>query len=148
VKVHQIMSYPVVKVAQDTPLREVARIMLAEQIGAVPIVDDDGRLCGIVTESDFAGRERYLSFSAVRLAEVFGELIGDDGVETVYRDARSHPAAEVMSSPVVTISEDAPIGALVKLMLERNIRHVPVERDRMPVGMVTRRDLLRLMVDD
>lgn len=147
-KVHQIMSYPVVMVLQHTPLHEVARIMLAQNIGAVPIVDDSGRLCGIVTESDFAGRERHLSFSAERFAEVFGELVDNEGVEDVYRDARSLPAAEIMSTPVVTIREDAPIGAVVKLMLERSIRHVPVERDGMPVGMVTRRDLLRIMVDE
>ena len=147
-KVHQIMSYPVVTVGQHTPLREVARTMLAEHIGAVPVVDDGGRLCGIVTESDFAGRERYLSFSAERLTEVFGELIDDHGIEAAYRGASSLPAAEVMSSPVVTTTEDAPIGDVVRLMLERKVRHIPVERDEMPVGMVTRRDLLRIMVDE
>ena len=83
-KVHQIMSYPVVTVRQHTPLREVARVMLAEDIGAVPVVDDGGRLCGIVTESDFAGRERHLSFSAERLAEVFGELNDGHGIEAAY----------------------------------------------------------------
>ena len=53
-----------------------------------------------------------------------------------------------MSSPVATTTEDAPIGAVVRLMLERKVRHIPVERDGMPVGMVTRRDLLRIMVDE
>jgi CBS domain-containing protein len=51
------MSYPVVTVGQHTPLREVAHTMLAEHIGAVPVVVDGGRLCGIVTESDIIGRE-------------------------------------------------------------------------------------------
>ncbi len=147
-KVHQIMSYPVVTVGQHTPLREVARIMLAEHIGAVPVVDDGGRLCGIVTESDYVGRERHLSISAERLAEAFGEPIDGHGIEAASRGASSLPAAEVMSSPVVTTTADATIGAVVRLMLERKGRHIPVERDGLPVGMVTRRDLLRIMVDD
>jgi CBS domain-containing protein len=148
VKVRQIMSSPVVTAAQDTPLREVARLMLEKQIGAVPVVGADGRLRGIVTESDFVGRARPLAVSARPIAEVFGQLTDDRGIVAVYRDARSLPVAEVMRSPVVTTGEDAPIGAVVRLMLERKVRHIPVERDGVPIGMMTRRNLLRLVLDD
>lgn len=145
-KVRDIMSHPVVVVNEDDSLEDAARAMLTRGIGCVPVVDDGGRLTGILTESDFAGARRPLPFSAFGAPQVLGEWIPQEGVEQILAEARRRSVSEVMTRDVVTIGEKDSVTRLVHLMIERELRHVPVVEDRRVVGVVTRRDLLRLMV--
>lgn len=141
-----IMSSPAVCVPQDADLARVARLMLDHDIGAVLVTDAAGKLVGIVTDGDFAGREVSIPFSAFRLPSVFGKWLGgEDSIEAIYAHARVHTAAEVMSSPVHAVNEDDFIEAAIGLMLEHDIKHLAVVRDGVPVGMVARHDLLKLM---
>lgn len=146
-KVKDIMSQPVITAREDASLEEVARLMLQHDIGAVPIVDDRGRLVGIITESDFTGKERGFPFSVYRAPQVFGEWITPEGIERIFAAARSRKAKEIMSAPVVTAREDEPVSAVVERMIQYNLHRIPVVRDSVPVGMITRHDLLKLMLD-
>lgn len=142
-----IMTQPVASVDETASLDEVARLMLDRHIGCVLVVDGDGRLTGIVTETDFTGRERGIPFSIYRLPTLLGRWIGPTGVEDIYRDARSRPVKEIMTSPVITAAEDEPVTDIVTRMINHNRRRLPVVRDGRPVGVVTRHDLLKLLVD-
>lgn len=144
-KVRDIMSAPVVTVGTDTNLEEVARLMLDRQIGAVPVVGPDGRLVGIVTESDFSAKERPVPFSFLRLPSVLGHWL-PDAVEEVYEAARAVKAAEIMTRNAVTVSEDDLLKEAIRRMCEHDVHRLPVVRGRVPVGMITRHDLLRLML--
>jgi|DewCreStandDraft_2_1066082.scaffolds.fasta_scaffold01198_14 CBS domain-containing protein len=146
-QVKDIMSQPVITVHEEASLEEVAKLMLQHDIGAVPVVDDDGRLVGIITESDFTGKERGFPFSVYRAPQVFGEWITPDGIERIYAAARARKAKEIMSAPVVTAREDEPVTALVERMTHYDLHRIPLGRDGVPVGMVTRHDLLKLMLD-
>lgn len=145
--VGSIMSWPAITVREDTSLEDVAWLMLAHRIGGAPVLNEHGHLSGIVTESDFVGRERGVPFSAFRAPQVFGQWLPEDGLRRLYRAARTLKVRDVMSSPVVTIHDDASIPDLVRLMIRRNLRRVPVMRDGALVGMVTRHDILHLMAD-
>lgn len=146
-KVRDIMSQPVITAHEEASLEEVAKLMLEHEIGAVPVVDDRGRLVGIITESDFTGKERGFPFSAYRAPQVFGEWLEPDGLERIYAVARTRKAKEIMSAPVVTAEEDEPVTAVVERMIHYDLHRIPVVRDGVPVGMVTRHDLLKLMLD-
>lgn len=143
--VKEIMHQPVVTVGPDATLEQVARTMLDHGIGGVPIVDADGRLQGIVTESDFCGRECFVPFSAFKLPRVFGQWLPKEGLEAIYQAARAMKARDVMSAPVITASEDETVTELVRRMVERDVKRLPVVRGGTPVGIVTRHDLLRMM---
>lgn len=78
--VREIMSQPAITVPKDTPLAEVARVMVERGIGRVPAVTDGGRLAGIVTESDFSAKERGVPFSLLRLPQLFGHWLDRDNV--------------------------------------------------------------------
>ena len=113
-KVRDIMSAPVVTVREDTPLAEIARLMIDRRIGGVPVVGGDGRLVGIVTESDFSAEERGVPFSLLRLPQLFGHWVSRDNLEAVYEEARNITAGQVMtrkSSPSPrTIPSNPPRG--------------------------------------
>jgi CBS domain-containing protein len=145
-KVREIMVAPVVVVKEETSLEDIARTMLEHGIGGVPVVDARGKLSGIVTESDFAAKERGIPFSLVRAPQLFGNWLGPSGLEHVYRAARSMTAREIMQSCVITVTEDDSLERVLQFMMRHDINRVPVVRDGVPVGIVTRHDLLRLML--
>jgi CBS domain-containing protein len=145
-KVSEIMSQPAITVREDAALEKVAQTMINHKVGCVPVVDERGGMSGIITESDFAVKEKGIPFSTFRVPQLFGQWLGDAGVEQVYAAARTKTAAEIMSAPVITVTEGASIEEVLKLMLDYDVNRIPVVREKLPVGMVARYDLLKLML--
>ncbi|MBW6393889.1 CBS domain-containing protein [Thermus sp. PS18] len=144
-KAKDAMTSPVVSVLPDTSLAEVARLMLGKGIGSVLVVDKEGRLMGIVTESDFL-KERGVPFSTFRAPMLLGRFLGSDGLEAILAEARSTRVEEIMSSPVHAVGPEEPLPRVLELMLAYDINHVPVvDGEGKPLGIITRFDLLRLL---
>ncbi|HUX09884.1 MAG TPA: CBS domain-containing protein [Terriglobia bacterium] len=144
--VRQIMLTPVITVDEDCSLEEAAKMMLDRNVGGLPVVDDRGELCGIVTESDFVAREKGIPFSLYRFPQMFGEWMPHEHVERIYEAARRRAVREIMSREVITVTEVDTIETVLEKMLKCGLHRLPVVRDRKPVGIVTRHDLLRLML--
>jgi CBS domain-containing protein len=128
--VRKIMSSPVVTVTAGTPVKEAALLLSTHRFTALPVLDEHQRLAGVLTEADVV-RDRFPR-------------------DSLHRDPR-HPAAtvgEVMTSPALTVEPDTDAVDLVALMLEHQVRSVPVVEDGAVVGVVTRRDLLSLLARD
>lgn len=146
VQVRDIMTRDVVTVRDDAKLDEVARTMLERNVGGVPVIDERGAVVGIVTQGDFTAKRRGFPFSAFRAPQLFGEWVDAEGVERIYAEARERSVREIMTEEVVTIEEDDSLTDVVLLMVERDLDRLPVVRDGVLVGIVTRQDLLRVMV--
>ena len=141
-----LMSKDVVTVRPDTPLRQVARTLLTHQISAVPVVDESGALVGIVSEGDLVGRkkterETRSEWWLQRLAE--GESLNTEFLQ--HLQSPLAVAREVMSSPVLTVSEDTPADEIASLMATHKVKRMPVVRDGQIVGIMRRSDLLRTL---
>jgi CBS domain-containing protein len=121
-RTRDIMTSPVVTVTPDTSLKDVARILVERGINAVPVVDVAGRLCGIVSEADLLALEAASS-----------------------RGSPPHTVKEVMSQSVYTLAEDTDAAAAARMMLRHRLKSVPVVAGDRVVGIVARRDLLRLV---
>jgi CBS domain-containing protein len=136
-KVRDIMTTDPVKVTGSTRLKEAARLMVRHRVSGLPVVDDGGKLIGIVSEGDFirreAGRERPHGVSL--LDAVFGEgELEPVGAETV---------AEVMTRSVVTITPEATVGEAARVMGRRNVKRLPVvDLEGELVGIVSRADVV------
>lgn len=147
--VRELMTTPVVVASEEAAIDEIATMMLENDIGAVPIVSQDGKLVGILSESDFSGREIVFATSRygheIRLPKVLGELLTHaDALEDLYERAQRLPARTVMSRPVHVATEDEPVQQALTRMLHHEIDHLPVVRAGVPVGMLARFDLIRL----
>jgi CBS domain-containing protein len=133
-RVKELMSAPVVCVSPDTPLKQVASILVERGISAVPVVEEDGWLVGIVSEADL-----------IRL-----ETSEDPRRHILSRgDAREHvpaTAGEVMTRDVIALWEDADAAEAARLMVERRVKRIPIVSGGQVVGILSRRDLLRTMV--
>lgn len=141
----ELMTQPIVTVRTDDSLADVARILVKCRIGSVPVVDAEGQLRGIITQTDFAANERGVPFSMEAVLQMFSQPISEEETERVRADARRTRAREVMITEVITAAEETPVEEMARAMLRYDIDHIPVVRDGMPIGMVARHDFLRMI---
>ncbi|MCB1495701.1 MAG: CBS domain-containing protein [Bauldia sp.] len=142
-----LMTTDVVSVSPDTPVREIARILVQHGVSAMPVVDEKGVPIGIVSESDLlrpaeldegrGHRDWWLTILAK------GEELSDDFLATL-RQPRSI-ARDIMTSPVVTVAESTGADEIARLMHTLHIKRVPVIRAERIVGIVSRGDMLKAL---
>lgn len=117
-----MMTAPVVSVRPEASLAEIARCLASARIGGVPVVGAEGRVEGIVSESDLLD----------------ALLSGRDP---------STRAAEVMTRPVLSVDEFDRTDEVMSLLRQHRIHHLPVLRGGQLVGMITPSDVVRFMVE-
>ncbi len=127
------MSSEPITILPTLSFPEGFRIMREKGIRHLPVVDERGKLIGIVTQTDLL----HASPSTATTLSVF---------EMSYLLANLH-VREVMSSPVITVSEEAPLEEAARLMVERKIGCLPVMRDGNLVGMITETDIFETFVE-
>ena len=142
----EFMTKDPVTVSLDTPTPEIARLLLAHEISAAPVVDDAGTPIGMVSEGDLLGRgeadrEARRDWWLMLLAE--GEALHPDFLATLRNPQLT--AREVMSAPLIRIAETTEASEIARLLEEYRIKRVPVVRDDRIVGIVSRADLLRVL---
>ncbi len=139
--VRDVMSRSVQSVRPETPLKDVARLMVERGISGVPVVDDYGAVVGVVSEADFVIKERGADAIHRRpLARLLGESAE---AEAEFAKVVAERAGSAMSSPAITIGADAPLREAAALMVDRSVNRLPVlDRGRL-VGIVSRADLVR-----
>lgn len=146
--VSEIMTTPVIVASPDMTVPEVARLMVERAISGLPVVDG-GRLVGMVTKLDVIARRAEPDMPSI--FAFFGGYItlGESDYEEEVRRILATTAAELMTTTVYSIREDATIEELADLMYEREVNPVPVlNHQRRLVGIVSRTDLLRLIVQE
>lgn len=139
-----LMAAEVVTVPPDTPVVAVARLLADRGISAVPVVDGNGTVLGIVTEADLI---RRLAGEADKARSWLGSLFSSD-VSDAERYARTHgvTARDIMTTSVVAVQPDIPAANVAQMMEEKAIRRVLVTEAGRLRGVVSRADLLRALV--
>jgi len=145
-KASDVMTTEVVSVATDTPLQEVAKLLVSHGISAAPVIDAGGAPVGMISEGDLIGREEAdrearRDWWLTLLAE--GEDLHPDFLATLRGPNGS--AGDVMARPVVTVGEDTEISEIAKLLTDYRIKRVPVVKDGRIIGIVSRADLVRAL---
>lgn len=138
------MSSPVVTIGPEESVETAARRMLDRDIGSLAVVDAAGKVVGVLTEKEFMAERHAVPFSILLLPRLFGEWLDASGVERVYAKARSIPVAEIMRRDIVTAAPGEPISPVVEKMLDRQTNHILVLEGGRPVGVIARRDVLRM----
>lgn len=140
-RVEQIMSREVVSVRPTTSLKDVARLLLGRGISGVPVLGDNGKVLGIVSEGDIL----------VKTSAEFGSrehpsnwLFGDDDREALKRGAQT--AADAMSCPAITVDPSCTVAEAARVMVKRSVNRLPVVDAGTLVGIVTRNDIVRAFV--
>ena len=143
-KAKDVMTQPVISVAANASMQDAIRIMLQHKISGLPVVDASGQLVGVVTEGDFL---RRIETGTLRRRPRWIEFFAGPGrLADDYVRAAGRRVEETMTPEVQTITEDASLEDIVRLMERHRIKRVPVTREGKPVGIVTRQNLMRALV--
>jgi CBS domain-containing protein len=142
-KAVDVMMTNVITVGPEACLQDVAHILLTQRISAVPVVDADGKMVGIVSEGDLMRRAE--AGSGRCRPWWLAMLTGRDVLAAEYVKEHSRKVTDVMTSSVVTATPETPLQDIATLLEKNRIKRVPVVRDGKVVGIVSRANLLQAL---
>lgn len=127
------MSHPVIIVHADTPIQEAVDLMRKEHVRRFPVVDERGKLIGIVSESDLlnASPSDATSLNVWEINYLMSKIT----------------VGKVMSSKVITVTEDTPLEEAARIMADNKIGGLPVMRGDELVGIITETNLFRIFLE-
>ncbi|MGW2036206.1 CBS domain-containing protein [Streptomyces sp. NPDC001811] len=138
--VNDVMTHRVVALRAGAAFKDIVRTMQEWRVSALPVLDDSGRVVGIVSEADLLPQEEY------------GEGGPDRGLmrhapDVVKGDAVT--AGDLMTAPAVTVAPDAPLAHAARVMAHTRVKRLPVVgHDGTLEGIVSRSDLLKVYLRD
>ncbi len=142
-KARDIMTRKVHTAVLTTPVQKIAQMMIARKISGVPVVDRQGRILGIVTEGDLLRRAEA---GTARRRSWWSDLLAEPSAQArEYVKSRATRAQDVMTRPVLSVTETTDVAEIADLMERQQIKRVPVVRGGKLVGIASRRDLLRAL---
>ncbi|MEF3254247.1 MAG: CBS domain-containing protein [Deferribacterales bacterium] len=130
-RVRDIMTTNVITASVNDCMRDVALMLREKKITGVPVLDEDGNVVGVFSETDILSRLPDILMEAEKIPLVDVKELTD------------HKIKEVMSSPVITVSPDADIKEVAEIFLYKYIHRVPVVENGKLVGIVSLGDLLK-----
>ena len=137
--VKDVMTENVISVADTTPYKEIVQLLAQHAVSAVPVVDSEGRVLGVVSEADLLHKMEFTGL------EPHVHLLERKRRRTARTKAAGDIARDLMSSPVVTISPETSLAVVAKVMDDERVKRLPVVDEHGHLaGIVSRRDLLRV----
>jgi CBS domain-containing protein len=144
--VREIMTTDVLTFRPDDKVEDAMRVMVDRNVDAAPVVDEAGRLVGMLSNSDLIVQESELHFPTVLSFLGATIEIGHKHFEEDLRKALGSKVSDVMAAKAVTITPDDTVERAATLMHEKDVSRLPVVSDGKLVGIVSRNDVLRAIL--
>jgi len=147
-KAKDIMTKDVITVTPSTTVEDLARILMDKKISGTPVIDDSGKLKGIVTENDLISKNSRLHIPTVlRLFDAYIPL-GTSRLELGIRKMAASTVGEICTKEVVTVDDEASIEYIATLMTEKKIHLLPVIKDGRLIGIIGKKDVLKSFANE
>lgn len=143
-RARDIMTTHLKTVAPHSLIHEITECLLTKHISAVPVIDGEGRVLGIISEGDIIHRVAAVSDGHRSWWTRLFDGSENDAAEFIKTHAIH--ARDIMTREVTTVTEDTPAEEIVRILEKRKIKRVPVLRGERLVGIVSRSDLLRVVL--
>jgi CBS domain-containing protein len=144
-----IMTSDVITVTKDQTVNQVIEILMDKNISGLPVVDENGNVIGIVTEGDLIYRSKKLEIP--RYFTILDSYIFLDNTKKMEEQIRKmvgYRVEDIMTKNVVVVDSEETVEEIATIMTKKNVNRVPVIKDGMLVGIVTRRDIIRAYASD
>ena len=138
-----IMTKNVVSAAADATVEQVTALMMKHHISAVPILDADGAIIGLISEGDLM--RRVEGAGRTNKSWWLSLFTGPDDTAANFIAMRGRYARDIMTPTVETVAPDTPVGDIARLLEKKRIKRVPVVRDGQMVGIVSRANLMQAL---
>ncbi|MDP5337028.1 MAG: CBS domain-containing protein [Nodularia sp. (in: cyanobacteria)] len=145
--VTDVMTRDPIVLRTETPLKEAIQILAEKRISGIPVVDDVGKLVGIISETDLMWQETGVTPPAyIMFLDSVIYLQNPATYERELHKALGQTVGEVMSKNPITISPEKTVKEAAQLMHDRSIHRLPViDSESQVVGILTRGDIVRAM---
>ena len=140
-KVRDVMTTRVVAVKRNATFKDMAALLTEYRVSAFPVLDDEGKVIGVVSEADMLSKEALVAdmgVQAARLARIPGSPYHDE-----FAKAAAVTAGDLMTNPPVVVTPDEPVTSAARLMYHGRVKRLPVVGEKgQLVGIVSRADVL------
>lgn len=140
VRIEDVMTRDVVSVTPETPLKDVAAVLVERGVSGLPVCDADGTVVGVLSEADLLVKQ---GGAPERSGGLFAWLVDTASAPDLAK-LRAHTAGEAMTAPAITVESHSPVSEAARTMVSLGVNRLPVVADGRLVGIVTRADLVRL----
>ncbi|MCL2458262.1 MAG: CBS domain-containing protein [Desulfobulbus sp.] len=143
-KAKDIMTREVITVKESATVRELTTLLLTSNISGVPVVDDNDRVIGVVTESDliFQNKKVHLP-TAFALLDAFVFLERPGKMEQELKKMAGSKVSDICTRNLVSVTPETELDELATLMAEKKIHTLPVMREGQLVGVIGKSDIIR-----
>lgn len=143
-KARDIMTTEVVTVTPQTGVRELAALLLERHISGAPVVDEAGKVLGVVTESDlvFLNKKVHLP-TAVAILDAFVFLESPDKTARELKKMAGTKVGDICSQTLISVSPETSLEELATLMAEQKVHTLPVMAGDALVGVIGKADIIR-----
>ncbi|PTN38330.1 CBS domain-containing protein [Desulfonatronum sp. SC1] len=141
-----IMTRDVVTVTPDTDVSAAAKILLEKDFNGLPVLDEQGKLVGVLCQSDLVVQQR--EFPLPSFFTLLGGFVALTSLSQLQRAVDKMAATKVsqaMTPDPVSVSPNTPVNKLADLMAEKKYHTIPVLEEEKLVGVVGKKDILRLL---
>ncbi len=146
-KARDIMTKEVITVQPDTGIVEAAKLLLEHNINGLPVVDKEGRLKGIICQSDLIAQQRKISLPSFFI--VLDSIIPISSYKNIEKELHKMAAitvVEAMTSDPITVGPETGLEEIATLMVKKNIHTMPVIDQGKLVGIIGKADILRTLM--
>jgi CBS domain-containing protein len=143
--VSDVMTQTVVALGQDATFKDIVSTMEQWKVSALPVLEGEGRVVGVVSEADLLPKEEYRQNDPTRVADP--TRVDDDHRLADMAKAHAVTAAQLMSAPAVCVHADATLAQAARIMARRKVKRLPVtDAEGKLAGIVSRCDLLKVFL--
>lgn len=140
----EIMNREVIVVKEEDTIEDVIKLLLEHNISGIPVVDDQRRVIGIVTEGDIIYRSKKLQIPTYfTILDSYIFLESTKNFEKDLKKMAAYKVSEVMTKKVITVEQDEKIEEIATLMTTKRINRIPIVDNGKIVGIVSRRDIIQ-----
>ncbi len=141
--IDSVMTSKLITINPDMQVKDAAKIMCDNRISMLPVVNENSEIIGILTESDFLGKEVEIPHAMAKMKQIFGQNLSFNSLEKLYALVKEKKVGEVMTKKVKTVNSNTNMENFVEFMIDNHLKRVPVLKDNKLVGIVTRKDLIK-----
>jgi CBS-domain-containing membrane protein len=143
----EIMTKDVVIVKKETSIRELAEMFTGRKISSAPVVDAEGDLIGIVTETDLVEQDKSLHIpTVISLFDWVIYLESGKKFEKELKKMTGQTVGDIYTTEVDTVAPTTPISVVADIMSTKKVHAIPVVDGKKVVGIIARIDLIRTMI--
>lgn len=146
-QVSEFMTKNVISCKESNTVEEAAKLMCENGFSVMPVVSEDNELVGILTQSDFIGKDANIPHALASIKSMFGQNFYFGDIENIYKESKVQKLSEVMTQNVKTIRADQTLSDVVTLMSHDKLKRIPVVDGKKLIGIITRKDLLKAYVN-